>query len=212
MTVTVKGLPSGARSWRQAVAEQAVGVVVEDGLELAFSLPPGRWVDLDTVTETTVAGLRDAGAVAPGLAGLDAIVAARADSLHAGVTIRAAPATGLVRRDPPGPVALVATSDSTLRPDRGSKRAWRNVIADSWGTRAALTDGVWADVVVAGSRSLLATLEITLDALEPVLGRDPRGQQSQEFFPNDHLIRWLRVRRRTEGAPLTLNLGPVGKL
>ncbi len=68
---------------------------------------------------------------------------------------------------------------------------------------------MWADVALHGGGSLLGPLEVTLDALEPVLGRDPRGRDWQEFFPNDHVIGWLRVRAchaRAGAAP-----GPSGR-
>jgi hypothetical protein len=89
-------------------------------------------------------------------------------------------------------------------------RAWRRRIAEQWRDAEILTGDVWADVALGGSGSLLGPLEVVLDALEPVLGRDPRGRGWQEFFPNDHRIVWLRVRRVAKPA-LRLRLGPIGR-
>ncbi|MDQ3276200.1 MAG: hypothetical protein M3Q39_14545, partial [Actinomycetota bacterium] len=52
-------------------------------------------------------------------------------------------------------------------------------------------------------------LEVVLDALEPVLGRDPRGRQWQAFFPNDHRVVWLRVLRAADGPAVRLRLGTL---
>lgn len=58
--------------------------------------------------------------------------------------------------------------------------------------------------------SLFGPLEVVLDALEPILGRDPRGRDWQEFFPNDDRITWLRVRRTQPSAkPLSLAIGSI---
>ncbi|MDP9405978.1 MAG: hypothetical protein M3O86_05160, partial [Actinomycetota bacterium] len=66
-----------------------------------------------------------------------------------------------------------------------------------------------ADVALCSAGALLSPLEVVLDALEPVLGRDQRGRDWQEFFPNDHVVTWLRVRRVARGPALTLRLGVV---
>ena len=202
----IDGLPAGTAAWRHHVAVSAAGLTVGDGVDLAFDLPLTKWVDLDTIVESTLAGLRNGGVVPARFAGVDAIVARRADALQPGVVVRGVAAGALVRRRPPGAAQMVATTEALPR-DRDSKRAWRDTIAAAWGDRPLLAEPVWADVVFVGSRSLLGALEPALDALEPVLGRDPRGRSWQEFFPNDHIIRWLRVRRHSEGPQLTLQLG-----
>lgn len=213
VAVVVHGMPAGLGrgTWRRAVADAAAGTPVADGVSLAFTLPAARWVDLDTLAESTLAGLRDAGAWRRGYAGLDAVVATRGDGHDPGVVIRTAAAATLQRRRPPGRIALDATGARLARSgDRDAKRAWRAQVAAAWGDRPPLAGPVWADLQLRVDGSVVGPLEPALDALEPVLGRDPRGRRWQEFFPNDHLIRWLRVRRSPSlPAPLRLRLGPV---
>lgn len=213
VAVVVHGMPAGVGrgTWRRAVSGAAAGAPVADGLSLAFTLPTARWVDLDTLVESTLAGLRDAGACRRGYAGLDAVVATRGDGHDPGVVIRTGAAATLLRRRPPGRIGLDATGARLTRSgDREAKRAWRAQVASAWGERPPLAGPVWADLQLRVDGSLLGPLEPALDALEPVLGRDPRGRPWQEFFPNDHLIRWLRVRRAsTLRSTLRLHLGPI---
>ena len=171
-------------------------------------LRPGKWVDLDTLTESTLRGLRDAGAVAPRYGGLDMIVATKRFGSPTGVTARRA--TAEERSGPaPGSAEIDAHDDVVPRPgNAAAKRAWREVLAAAWAQRPALSGDVWADVSFAIDGSLLGPLEVVLDALEPVLGRDPRGRTWQEFFPNDDRIVWLRVRRR-DGPAVQLRLGAL---
>jgi hypothetical protein len=185
-----------------------VGLVPGAALELDFVLPPRRWVDVDTLVESTVAGLRDAGVVAPRLAGLDGITATKRFGAAPGVairTVREAPLWSL----PPGAVALDVATDAVPLARRDAKRMWRDTLDRRWSGRPVLTGAVWTDVALAGEGSLLGRLEVVLDALEPVLGRDPRGRPWQEFFPNDDRIEWLRVRRDRAGPALRLQLGSM---
>lgn len=213
----MQGGPTGsgaaARTWRRRVAAAAAGAAPADGVVLAFTVAATRWVDLDTLAEETLAGLRDAGVWRRGFGGLDALLATRRDGTDPGAVIEPIAAAALRRRRPPGPVALDATGKKVPRPGAiAGKRAWRRRLADVWSGRPALTADVWADLELDVGGSLLGPLEPALDALEPVLGRDPRGRQWQEFFPNDHVIRWLRVRRARAGAPaLRLRLGPIDR-
>lgn len=166
-----------------------------DGLTLRFELPPGAWIDLDTLVETTVAGLRDAAILRPRSAGLDAIAATKRFGASPRVVISPTPA-GALDGPPPGTPVLDARTDLVPRAgNREAKRAWRATLAQAWTGRAELTEPSWADVGLGVTGSLLGPLEVVLDALEPVLGRDPRGRDWQEFFPNDDRIQWLRVRR-----------------
>lgn len=215
--ISVEGSPTGPGrtrvqpTWRERVAAAAAGTPPADGLTLAFTLEPDRWIDLDTVVEETLAGLRVAGTCRRGFAGLDAVLATRRDGDPPGVVVEAVGAGALARRRLPGPAALDAGGEDLPRPGHvAAKRAWRAQLADAW-TREPLRDTpVWADLQLRVRGSLLGPLEPALDALEPVLGRDPRGRDWQEFFPNDHHIRWLRVRRSpTLAGPLRLRLGPL---
>lgn len=204
----MQGLPTGTPAWRQLVARHTQGMVVADGVQLDLVLPPNRWVDVDTLAEKTLQGLRDAGALPPRYAGLDALLATKGEGLPTGVGIGMVTAAVIGRRRVPGPADLEVTADLLPRPGhRDIKRAWRERLARAWGPQAPMDGDVWADVELPVTGSLLAPLEVVLDALEPVLGRDPRGRAWQEFFPNDHRITWLRVRRGVAGSLLRLRLG-----
>lgn len=213
--IVIEGSPTGpgrrsaVPAWRDRVAAATAGTPPADGIALAFTLEPGRWIDLDTVAEETLAGLRDAGVCQRGFAGLDAVLATRRDGAPPGVVVHTPGATALRRRRVPGPVLLDVAGPVLPRPGRrDDKRAWRAALADGWGRRPPLPGPVWADLELAVDGSLLGPLEAALDALEPVLGRDPRGRDWQEFFPNDHVIDWLRVRRSPAlPAALRLRLG-----
>lgn len=201
------GRPTGTAAWRRDIATAAAGLQIGSALQLEFVLPPAKWVDLDTITESTARGLRDAGALAAAYRGLDAIVATKRFGERSGVRIVDAPAV-TVSQPPPGAVAVRASDALVPRPgNRDAKRAWRAVLADAWGNHPPLTGEVWAEVTFAVAGSLFGPLEVVLDALEPVLGRDPRGRSWQEFFPNDDRIRWLRVRRDVTGPAVALQLG-----
>jgi hypothetical protein len=181
------------------------------GVALDFILPPTAWVDVDTLAENTLAGLRDAGVLPARMAGLDAVIATKHSGGEPGATVAFATADALRRRRTPGDTACDVTWDHTPRSgDRNQKRLWRRRIAEQWGDREILAGDVWADVALGGAGSLLGPLEVVLDALEPVLGRDPRGRGWQEFFPNDHHIVWLRARRVARPA-LRLRVGPIGR-
>jgi hypothetical protein len=194
----------GERAWRARVADAARLLGPVRGVRLDFVLAPGRWVDLDSLVEVAVAGLRDGGVT------LDALVATKAEGAPTGLAVEVEEPVGLAAAAPPGPAAVRIASPVARPGDRAAKRALRGRIADAWGERAPLEGPVWADVALATRGSLLATLEPALDALEPVLGRDPRGQPRQEFFPHDDRILWLRVRRTPPDTdPLTLTLGSL---
>jgi len=206
---TGRGRGGSGPAWRERVSTAAAGAPPADGIALAFTLPPARWVDLDTLAEETLAGLRDAGVCRKGFAGLDAVLATRRDGTFPGVVIEPLGVATLRRRRAPGPVLLDATGYRLPQPGRREdKRAWRERLDGAWAGRPPMADPVWVDLELRLDGSLLGPLEPSLDALEPVLGRDPRGRDWQEFFPNDHLVRWLRVRRSpTLTAALRLRLG-----
>jgi len=201
----------GTPAWRAAVAAAAAGSAgMGDGALLAFRLPAGRWVDLDTLVVATLSGARDAGALAPGLRGLDALLATKGAGDPPGAELRGVRAASLRRRRVPGPEAVAVSSDRLPRPgQRSHKLAWRDAISTAWGDRPVLDGDVWTDVALRVDGSLLGPLEVVLDALEPVLGRDPRGRQWQAFFPNDHRVVWLRVLRAAVGPAVRLRLGTL---
>jgi len=215
-TARVFGRPAAAvrrdadRRWRAGVARAGARLAPARGLVLDFTVAPGRFVDLDSLVEVVVAGLRDGGALGARLADLDVVVATRRDGPVGGVGIAVADAVALAAAPPPGPVAVAVVAPDVPRPGRrDAKRALRDRLAADWGGRAPLPGPVWADLSLAGPGSLLTPMEPAIDTLEPVLGRDPRGQPRQEFFPNDHVITWLRVRRTVRGdPPVALSVGP----
>jgi hypothetical protein len=181
-------------------------------VRLDFVLHPDRWVDLDSLVEVAIAGLRDGGTFTARLATLEGLLARRVDGESQGLAVATADPETLAAEPRPGPCAVEVTLDEAPRPGRReAKRALRSRLAEAWGERPMLVGPAWADVLLPASGSPLGPLEPVLDALEPVLGRDPRGQPRQEFFPNDHLIVWLRVRRTPQTGPaLLLALGTLG--
>ena len=227
----VAGEPRGRGPWRGEVASAAWSVTLVradiDPMSAPQLITEGRrqapvhpgpaqlrldfvvthWVDLDTIVTSTLAGLRDAGWYGRGFRGLRGLLATKATSGTPGVTITGAK---IADEEPPGTAVLELSRESIPR-DRAAVRAWRNALAAAWGDRRLLDDRAsWIDVTIGGARpvSLLSGLEPVLDALEPVLGRDPRGRT--ELFPNDHLVAWLRVCRGTiEDPPMRLRLGAV---
>lgn len=208
-TVFVEGRPAaalrreGEHAWRAQVADRARALGPLRGVRLDFTLAPGRWVDLDSLVEVAVAGLRDAGSAA-----LDGLIATKREGTPSGVMIAA---TDPALIEPPGPVAVrVTAAELPLPGRREAKRALRERLREAWRGQPHLEGEVWADLALTAPRSLLPAMEPALDTLEPVLGRDPRGQPRQEFFPFDDRIVWLRVSRAGPADPaVTLALGPV---
>jgi hypothetical protein len=214
LSTFVAGRPAAAgrsaedRAWRSAVAASAAKLGLLRAVGIDLTVRPGRWVDLDSLLEVVVAGLRDGGAVAPGLRTLDGLVATKREAAPEGAHLTALDPAEVWAAVPPGPTCLRVEADVVPRPgDRTGKRRLRGLVGGQ--AHGHLAGAVWADVALGVPGSLLTPLEPTLDALEPVLGRDPRGRTGQEFFPNDHLIGWLRVRRTTDPPPLRLSLGTL---
>ena len=214
-SVWIQGRPAAAqrrpheRDWRALLA--STGLPAAREVRLDFVLAPGRWVDLDSVTEVAVAGLRDGGTLGPRLATLDALLAGKQEGEPTGVTVTTAEPGTLAALPRPGEEAVAVHAERLPLPgDRSARRALRTLLAQAWGAVGPLDGPVWAEVTVTTSGSLLAALEPALDTLEPVLGRDPRGQPRQEFFPRDDRIVWLRVLRSAPPHPaLRLAVGRV---
>lgn len=189
------------------MAAAARGLGPAEGIRLSFTLVAGRWVDLDSLVEVAVGGLRDAGVL--GRHGLDALVATKAEGEVPGLVLERVRPDHLSAEAPPGPATLAVATDVVPHPGhRDRMRALRAEVAAAHGGRPPMEGAVWADIGLRGSGSLLGPMEPVLDALEPVLGRDPRGQPRQEFFPNDDRITWLRLARSDQGPALRLALGP----
>ena len=206
----VAGRPGGTAAWSGPLGEAAADLVVDDGLRLDFTIAPTHWVDLDTLAESTLHGLRRAGLLAPRFVGLDSILATKQAGAPTGALLTPAPADALAAVPVPGHVELDVASDVVPRPgNREAKTRWRERLRGAWVPRPALDGAVWAEVRLATPGSLLGPVEVVLDALEPVLGRDPRGRDWQQFFPNDHCIDWLRVLRLRSGPALSLRLGRI---
>jgi hypothetical protein len=215
MSLVVSGAPSGAAAFRGGVAaavDDPTRAALRDaeGVRLAFVVRPRQFVDLDTLAEAALAGLRDAGAYDRGFPGLDAVLAEKAAEGSPGLVVAPAAVAALCAVPPPGPAPLDVVG-ALPGPRAPGKAAWRDAIAAAWAPRQVLdAAAVWADVALAVGGSLLGPLEPVLDALEPVLGRDPRGRAWQAFFPNDDRILWLRVHRAPRGdPPVRLRLGPI---
>jgi hypothetical protein len=211
--VHVAGSPAGpgrreGGAWRRRVAAAVEGLPATDGVRLLFHVEPDRWIDLDTLTEEALAGLRDGGLLAARFAELDAFLAEKRVGTKPGLRIRPEPARVVAAVAPPGPCLVDVAGDVLPRPGRREEKArWRDLLAAGWGDRPPLSGDVWAEVRLGTARSLVTSLEPALDALEPILGRDPRGRDWQRFFPNDDRIVWLRVQREPLGPPIRLRLG-----
>lgn len=192
------------------MAAAAEGLGQASTVVLAFRLEPRRTVDLDNLVRPVLAGLRDAGVFVRGFAGLDTLVASKAFSENAGVTIWL---DTPVDRPPTEQPALALTEvESDVLPTEGnleSKHAWRDAVASMW-TVEPVTNDVWIDAVVRSGRSLEGLMKPIIDGLDPILGRDPRGRL--EFVPNDHLVTWLRFRRDADSeAVLRVCVGCVAE-
>ena len=196
---------AGLASALRALPDTLEAIRVDIGVE------PARFVDLDSLLEVVVRGLRVAGRLPAGARQLVGVIATRSPADAPRVAVAAVAGVEVADLPPPGPVAAEVTTSRPPRPAvRNDRRALRDKLAREWGDRGVLDGPVWAEMQLSGQGSLLTPMEPTLDALEPVLGRDPRGQPRQEFFPADDRIVWLRLARVEPGpVALRLRLGPV---
>jgi hypothetical protein len=211
--LVVAGVPTGARPWRNqlAAAVRAAAWGRADAVRMDFTVRAGQWVDLDTLSETAIGGLRDAGALERGLRGLQAFVATKREGAAPGVRLSSVLPAAVTDEALPGQTLLDVRGEAVGGRDRRAAKVWwREAITRGWGGRAVLSGAVWAEVTFTASGSPLRFLEPLLDATEPVLGRDPRGRPWQEFFPNDDRIVWLRVGRvAAADDPVRLRLGAL---
>lgn len=149
-------------------------------------------------------GLRDAGVVARGLAGVDRIVATKRPRTVPGLGIALAWNAVPDDDDPLGGGAdLVATSDTVPRDEALSEKlAWRDAIAAVW-SHAPITKAVGVDIAVTKTASLAAMLKPVIDGLEPYLGKEPLGGGT--LRPRDEQVAWLRI-SRVQGLPVGLRV------
>ncbi|MQB02500.1 MAG: hypothetical protein GEU78_20230, partial [Actinobacteria bacterium] len=122
--VWIPGRPAAAlrreheRSWRRAVATRAGTLGPARRVWLDFVLVADRWVDLDSLVEVAIAGLRDGGGMAPRLATLEALIARRLDGDSQGLTVRVADPDALRAAPRPGVPAAEVTMDEVPHPGR----------------------------------------------------------------------------------------------
>lgn len=197
MRLVVPGSPIGGedareRGWRARVAAAAAPSALTDvrTLTLAFTLEPDRRVDVDNLARPALAGLRDAGWFSRGFKSLDVLTVTKGtgDAPRLEVCPKAAP-TDL---DATVDVQLFSTNLLPAEGRHDLKRLWREAVADAW-PRAPLKGPLEVQLGFGGRRSLVELLKPNLDALEPILGRDPRGRL--EFCPLDDKITRLTAWR-----------------
>lgn len=195
------------QAWRARVAAAADGCSPTSSVALHFRLELRRRVDLDNLVGPALAGLRDAGVYARGFPDLHGLIATKTTGETPGLAI------SLERQEHPGTVpapgltALVAASSALPHDgDRSSKVAWREQVRRCYDGEP-VADPVWLNIAVRARGSLEALLKPIIDGLEPLLGRDSRGQL--ELVPNDDLVVWLRVTRQPDlPCALVLAAGP----
>lgn len=197
MRVRVNGTPIGGEdprehAWRASVAAEAkrLGISSVKSVSLGFTLDPGRRVDVDNLARPALAGLRDAGWFTRGYKTLDRLVVTKAQGEDVGVEIvPSAPPPDL---DTDVDVQIVSKNVVPSEGKHDVKRMWRDAVRDTW-SRPPLEGPVEVQLGFRTKLSLVDLLKPNIDALEPVLGRDPRGRL--EFCPLDDKIARLHAWR-----------------
>jgi hypothetical protein len=211
----VDGSPSAAenpphdRRWREAIASTAAGQGPCAEVQVDFFLQRGRvLIDLDNLVRLAMDGIRDAGILRRGLAGLNTIAASKrvAPPLGLGITLGdldtpAEPVDVLQATE------LVAeASDIPREGNHAMKLAWRERVRAAW-PGPVRSGPVGLDIVARTDGSLGAILKPVIDGLEPYLGRGTVGRG--EFRPLDERIVLLRVRRDAQlPVALRITAGP----
>jgi hypothetical protein len=177
--------------------------VTEVGLD--FELEPRRVrIDLDNMVRLALDGLRDAGVIARGLAGVERIVATKRALTVPGLGISLAWNATPHDDDPFGGEAdfLVASDNMPREESLSEKLAWREAVATVW-SRPPVTKAVGVDIAVAKTTSLAAMLKPIIDGLEPYLGQELLGRGT--LRPRDDQVVWLRI-SRIPGLPVALRV------
>lgn len=206
----VAGTPIGGEdrreaAWRASVAAVATADLVPGsrGVSLAFTLEPGRRVDIDNLARPVLAGLRDAGWFARGFSTLDHLLVTKSAGTSVGVAVDVVPGVLASASEPALQLALKG-----IVPGPGNRehlRLWRDAVASTW-QKPALTGPINVEIEVDTRRSLVDLMKPIIDGLEPILGRDPWG--TNEFSPLDDTIVRLMVRRRPGELSLLVRVLP----
>lgn len=167
-----------------------LGITSVNSVSLAFTLEPGRRVDVDNLARPVLAGLRDAGWFTRGYKTLDRLVVTKAHGENVGVEI-------LPTASPPdlGVDVDVQIFAKNVIPSEGKhdiKRMWRDAVRDTW-SKPPMDGPIELQLGFRTKLSIVDLLKPNIDALEPILGRDPRGRL--EFCPLDDKITRLTAWR-----------------
>ena len=198
--IAIGGEDRRTAAWRATVADaaRAVPLVDVDAVSLAFTLAPGRRVDVDNLARPVLEGLRDAGWFRRGFPSLHHLRMTKAFGANPGVVVRVGSGVdGVGVEDGVGDVDFVATLIGII-PSEGAhtvKRGWRDMVAELW-ARPPLEGDLWVQLAFNTRSSLVGLLKANIDTLEPILGRDPSGRLT--FCPLDDKVACL-VARRTRG-------------
>ena len=134
----VEGTPIGGEdrrtpAWRAFVADAArpLGLTNVASVSLAFTLEPGRRVDVDNLARPALEGLRDAGWFSTGFKSLDRLVVTKGFGADVGLVVDA-------NIDAPALVegADFQTEMKGVIPTEGAhdvKRLWRDAVRSKWG-------------------------------------------------------------------------------
>jgi hypothetical protein len=197
MQVRVNGTPIGGedpreQAWRASVAAEAsrLGIANVNCVSLAFTLEPGRRVDVDNLARPALAGLRDAGWFTRGYKTLDRLVVTKTHGANVGVEIL--PTAAPPNLDADVDVQIFSKNIIPSEAKHDIKRMWRDAVRDTW-QKPAMDGPVEVQLGFRTKLSLVDLLKPNIDALEPVLGRDPRGRL--EFCPLDDKITRLSAWR-----------------
>ncbi len=190
------GSLSADARWRGAVAEamhRTMPGANEVGLDFELE-PDTSATDLVDLVLLALAGLQDAGVLAPELVGVERIVATKRPGTAPRLGVSLAWDVSLEDDDPFGSAAdLTATSDTVPREESPSeKMAWRDAVDAAW-RRPPVTRAVGVDIAVTKTTSLASMLKPVIDGLEPYLRREPLGRGT--LRPGDEQVVWLRISR-----------------
>lgn len=164
----VAGTPIGGEDRREAdaVAAIAAAALVPGcrGVSLAFTLEPGRRVDVDNLARPVLAGLRDAGWFARGFSTLDHLLVTKSAGTSVGVAVDVVPGVVASASEPALQLALKG-----IVPGPGHRehlRLWRDAVG-STSQKPALTGSISVEIEVDTRRSLVDLMKPIIDGLAP---------------------------------------------